>query len=433
MNNLPPELAAQLRKAQRREKMAELMSAQSQQPLQGQMVSGHYVAPSPLQGIAQLGQAYMGARAGRKADEEVAGIGTQYDDMRKKAIEDYIKNRQGVDPGVNAPSMMQPKSSRDVVAAAMGDPFTADIAKMDLQQMNRLEAADRPMSPEQMDQRLQLAGGTESFGNNPQYIKMPDGSIQLLQTSNRGNANVVGLPEGAEVIRPLNFQDMGGSVVANDPLTGRPVTEAEKTLAPGQTPEAIAAAAAAKGVGELNVAQYDTATAALDNVQKIDDLINHIETSDAITGLGAEMFKNLERVKTLMGSDVAAGKVKDTELLDVMMGSEVFPMIKTLGIGARGMDTPAEREFMRKVLTGELSLNKETILEMAQLRRKVAQRAINRWNSRVEDGELDDFFKSTGITKRKLGADRATPADAPEGIDPAAWGEMTPEERALFQ
>jgi hypothetical protein len=94
-----------------------------------------------------------------------------------------------------------------------------------------------------------------------------------------------------------------------------------------------------------------------------------------------------------------------------MMGSEVFPMIKALGIGARGMDTPAERDFMRKVLTGEISLNKGTLVEMARMRKRVAERAIDRWNKRVDKGELDKFFEASGVAKERIGLPTAERRD----------------------
>jgi hypothetical protein len=39
--------------------------------------------------------------------------------------------------------------------------------------------------------------------------------------------------------------------------------------------------------------------------------------------------------------------ISDIEEQDRLVGSEAFPLIKALGIGARGLDTPAEREFLR--------------------------------------------------------------------------------------
>ena len=131
--------------------------------------------------------------------------------------------------------------------------------------------------------------------------------------------------------------------------------------------------------------------------------INQIENSDAITGMGANVLKNIERAKALIGDKVASGKASETEILDAMMGSEVFPMIKSLGVGARGLDTPAEREFMRAVLTGSITLQKSTLLRMAEIRKNIAQRAIDRWNDRTDSGELNDWYKATKVRKRTLG------------------------------
>ncbi len=162
------------------------------------------------------------------------------------------------------------------------------------------------------------------------------------------------------------------------------------------------ATAVGAAVGKDNLVQYNVAKASYENQRKNNDLINHLETSDARTGLGAEFLNNIDRAKALFGGLVAAGRVADTEELDVRMGSEVFPLIKSLGIGARGMDTPAEREFMRQVLTGRIGLNKETLLRMARMRSKEAGYQISNWNKRVNSGELDNFFKYSGVPKSTL-------------------------------
>jgi hypothetical protein len=104
----------------------------------------------------------------------------------------------------------------------------------------------------------------------------------------------------------------------------------------------------------------------------------------------------------MLGSRKAAGEVFKTEYLDALMGSEVFPLIKELGIGARGLDTPAEREFLRKVMTGDIVLNKQTLLKMARDRKAATLRNIERYNQKVESGALDTFFQVTKIPKRKI-------------------------------
>ena len=174
-------------------------------------------------------------------------------------------------------------------------------------------------------------------------------------------------------------------------------------LKPGEEPDVRADQAIATATGKLtatnNVEQYNVAKASYDNQRKNYDLINHLETSDARTGLGAEFLTGIDRAKAFVGDMVAAGRVTDTEILDVSTGSQVFPLIKSLGIGARGMDTPAEREFMRKVLTGTIGLSKKTLLRMARMRVKESGFQISNWNKKVESGELDNFFKYSGIPK----------------------------------
>ena len=129
----------------------------------------------------------------------------------------------------------------------------------------------------------------------------------------------------------------------------------------------------------------------------------HIKESDALTGMGAEIMLNIERAKQfVIASEKSGKKISDTELLDTFLGSDVFPMIKALGIGARGLDTPAEREFLRKVMTGVITLNKETLARMTQIRLDIAERAVNKWNKRVESGELDEYFKLTKSKKQRL-------------------------------
>jgi hypothetical protein len=174
-------------------------------------------------------------------------------------------------------------------------------------------------------------------------------------------------------------------------------------LKPSEEPDVRANQERAKVTANLtatnNVEQYNVATASYDNQRKNYDLINHLETSDARTGLGAEFLTGIDRAKAFVGDMVAAGRVTDTEILDVSTGSQVFPLIKSLGIGARGMDTPAEREFMRKVLTGTIGLSKKTLLRMARMRVKESGFQISNWNKKVESGELDNFFKYSRIPK----------------------------------
>jgi hypothetical protein len=144
-------------------------------------------------------------------------------------------------------------------------------------------------------------------------------------------------------------------------------------------------------------ATSNSAQSAAENLPKLYDTLNLINSSDAITGIGSEVLKNVERVKTQFLADKKAGKkVSDTEVLDAMLGSDVFPMIQSLGVGAKGMDTPAEREFLRGVMTGTTALDKDTLRRMTEIRVNLAKRAIEKYNANVNSGRYKPVETAQG-------------------------------------
>jgi hypothetical protein len=152
---------------------------------------------------------------------------------------------------------------------------------------------------------------------------------------------------------------------------------------------------------EKNTAIYDAGQNAFKNIPKIDQTINLIKQGDPKTGFGAEVVNNVNRVRSAFtGKPIQS--ISDTELLDSLLGSEVFPQIGALGIGAKGLDTPAEREFLRKVMTGTITMDKQTLIRMAELRRKYEQRSLDTYNDAVDAGQLDPLFDYARLPKRKL-------------------------------
>lgn len=156
-------------------------------------------------------------------------------------------------------------------------------------------------------------------------------------------------------------------------------------------------------VAEAQLGEYETANKAANNIQKIDMTLNQIQNSDATTGLGADVINNVNRFKAQFLADKKAGKkVADTQILDAFLGSDVFPQIGALGIGAKGLDTPAEREFLRQVMTGTINMDKAALLRMTQIRRDIEKRAIDKYNKGIQQGKYDKFFDATGYAKEKI-------------------------------
>jgi len=154
---------------------------------------------------------------------------------------------------------------------------------------------------------------------------------------------------------------------------------------------------------------------ALTQVTKLGDLMNILEQDTKgditpFTGIFQPLLTQAARIVTSLGLDTRFSKEIDavkanpndrkakdilyeklvkTEITKVMTGSDVFPMISSLGIGARGLDTPAERDFLISVMTGLPTMTIDTLKIMTKFRLKMYLEGIEKYNRKVDSG----YFK----------------------------------------
>ena len=126
-------------------------------------------------------------------------------------------------------------------------------------------------------------------------------------------------------------------------------------------------------------------------IMKMDETVSVIRNPKTNVGAFADMQTTINAVKQkfLNVNGALKESVSGTQLLDTLLGSEVFPMIKALGIGARGLDTPAEREFLRQVMTGTIGLNRDTLTKMTMIRRRQFAKMAKDYNQQLKSGGLD--------------------------------------------
>jgi hypothetical protein len=183
----------------------------------------------------------------------------------------------------------------------------------------------------------------------------------------------------------------------------------------------------AEVIAKLSATDDDTlvrnATGATNNIAKLDEALKVIDSGDVNLGIGSEIATNFDRVKAqFLGDSDAQRRASTDQYLDALLGSDVFTAIGSLGIGARGLDTPAEREFLRQVLTGTRALDQDALRRITELRRQREVNVLNDYNNRVELGELDAYFEGSGRKKRKF------EVPALPSLSPKSQGEETAEE-----
>ena len=149
-------------------------------------------------------------------------------------------------------------------------------------------------------------------------------------------------------------------------------------------------------VAEKDVGLVIAAEKAHQNMTKIEQTLTLLKESPNLrTGMAAELLKNVDRAKAQFLNDKKAGKrVTDTEYLQSLTGQEVFPMIGELGIGARGIDTPAEKEFLLDVFTGRIQLSKETLIKMTENRKGNLVATVTDYNEKVNSGYYTAYEES---------------------------------------
>jgi hypothetical protein len=201
-------------------------------------------------------------------------------------------------------------------------------------------------------------------------------------------------------------QNASGALVAVNRRTNvaTPILDKDGKPVMGNLPyETAFATKVGAGQGERNEKVVLAAQAAVDNIAKIDSTIELLKKGDATTGLGAELRNNIDRARALFAGDIKAGKkVADTQILDALLGSDVFSMIQSLGIGARGLDTPAERDYLRQVMTGTIQMDNKALIRLSKIRRNIETRAIEKYNTQLDKGELKKYFETQGLTPEKI-------------------------------
>ena len=147
------------------------------------------------------------------------------------------------------------------------------------------------------------------------------------------------------------------------------------------------------------------------NLQKMDETVQLIRNPKTNVGSFADFQTRIDaaKLKFLNVGGKISESVSNTQLLDSMLGSDVFPMIKALGIGARGLDTPAERKFLQQVMTGEIGMTRDTLTKMTMIRRRQFAKIAKDYNIGLSSGRFDRVQKIAKLSSIDLKEGANTP------------------------
>lgn len=142
--NLPPDIAGQMQSLQMRQRIAQAMLQSGMTPAEAPQTKGRFQAPvSPLAGLANIAQAFAGAKAMNDSAQAYTDLGNKYQSGVADAMSKYQETRNGTPeaapaPGAEGPTRPAiPGNPRQAVTDAMTSMYAPvrQIGKLDYAQM----------------------------------------------------------------------------------------------------------------------------------------------------------------------------------------------------------------------------------------------------------------------------------------------------------
>lgn len=135
------------------------------------------------------------------------------------------------------------------------------------------------------------------------------------------------------------------------------------------------------------------------------------------TGPGAELGVTISKIKefarrsagsffdadgTFRPTTKDGKKITEAALINAALGSSVFGAIGELGIGARGLDTVAERQFLQEVLAGTIEMTPATLLYMSYLKQKVLKAQMEDYNTKFDNPKIAEDAAKAGFSRVEI-------------------------------
>jgi hypothetical protein len=420
-NLMGPEVTQQQYQLQQNQRYADILMQQAlmDQP-QGQMVSGHYVPPSPVQGLAQLLKAYVGRRASDLIPEQQQKLASAQDQQLQRMVGLNFPSAQAGQPATqqptqtsNAPMQAMPTQmpTQGQAPVAVSFPIGESGATQNLPAFEPSQYAGalsgqpvaQPM-PQGMPQgapQMQPTGmpqqGRTSMGQPmlPSVTGDPIKDLALIRTLGPQAYTQAALQNKPTAVGNFAIDRSGKVIFAAPSKEGfidrqRPDGSFVREEIPGASQlESSRAGLVEYGKGSAASAVqrdqeiFGAASSAQTNIDRANQIIDLIGAG-ALTGTAAEIKLKLARAFNVAGADNNE-TIKNTEVLLASLGQNVLDSIKTSGLGAGQGFTDNDRKFLERVKGGSIELNPQTLQELARISKSVSAAAVTKWNKRLPD------------------------------------------------
>jgi len=405
----------ELQDVSRQRKLADLLMAQGMQQPQGQMISGHYVAPSFTQQLNPLANILAGQAVGERADtkqaEMASALRTQGNAAVQKVMQTFKQNPNlGVQEAAQLQQFPQVKALLPTLAKALEQTpeerrYQAAIAdgSWKPEKMGGFNAFMNQMTEAQKESakneriRTGIAQSTfaADYGVPSQGGGLPQGSMPTIGQGSPILAKP--LMQGTMPAAGVNpFADYNNSVV---PPAGLIPKDARKYMAEANTP--LTGDASTKVQGGLDTID------AIDNYRKI------LTDYSKLSSLNPTQRANLQAAYYTMTL-----KSKEANKLGVLNGRDQEILEKL---------TPNPNDIKSLLVTNDVL--SEQALKQRNLITGFTVNAYGEQRKKIPDYVVNKIQP----LKTEITPSQASKIERPSMIDETTWGFMTPQEKSLFK
>lgn len=391
-NALPFDLQTEQDTIARKQQIAQALLSQMLQPPQGQMVSGHFVAPSALSAVSQVAGAYLGNKVMGQNDEARKALTGKYNNMLAEGLQKYFDTRDGkpgqtltteqadaLMNGEQAPQLDEPVKA-DPRRAAVGA-LTSGIAP--LQQLGQADLSQIGKSALTPKDLLSLSG----FDPKSRLLAALGSGLPALQPERKEHVVngqiVVGTPDSGYA--PVtDARDKFGEVgIIGKGDDGKPIygqlnsDTGEAKFAPKgvqvnvdtvqKAGDKFATELAGKRA-DLLAKSYDNATAASKAIDAIEQAEGDV-AAGIKSGASGQVALGVAKFAKSLGLD-ADPQIANTEAFRANMARETLNLVKGLGAGT-GISN-ADREFAEKASGGSILLDDQAIVRLMNIAKAAA-------------------------------------------------------------
>lgn len=376
------EFQPELTDIQRKQRLAQLLTERGMQAPQGQVVSGRYVAPNPLQYLANMFNVYSGQNLEKETEARQQALAQKLRQAEAKDLQGFIEAGRSV-------------PEQTVYGAGVEGPTMTVTPEVKPDYRKQLAIALSSQSP------TVRALGTEMLKQSMTPIKVGSDESLVVRDFLGGTGGITpiatGAPKLGQELRDAARQarlDITKVDQWTDADWAR-VRDIEARIAAGKRPVTNVMVNTEKSYGQqfgqkladTDVNLYQSAQKAPEMLANVERTKKLLDDKNVITGFGAQQRLDLARLGSALniGGKDTKETVANTQQLFANRAQATLDAIRDSGLGAGQGFSNKDREFLEAAKLGNITYDKTTLKRQLDIEENVARATANKWNTRIKN------------------------------------------------